>query len=244
MGRPENLNTYVEVLRLLEGLGGSEGHKANEAKFVQGVATDLPKLLPEDDDLLIQMLKHVREPVVIGSPEQKEKGTARHVTFYGFLTTIEQLGGSKGLEDYLIKYPDGIEHVAPVVANTQYKPPRDSESWRKREECSMAIHSFGVYTLYQCFAERSLIAYNAKRWWVGEIDWFPPSMGTLKYDDINNVKLSTSCSLGGVGSLGGGVLGDFYQYINGNWNFVANGFCGGVVVSFVWRDYFGEWTDV
>ncbi|KAH8813571.1 hypothetical protein DL96DRAFT_1626379 [Flagelloscypha sp. PMI_526] len=220
MGRPENLHDYVKVIRLLETLGGSEGHKADEAKFVQALATELPNLLPEDDDLRVQIFKHVKEPMSVGTPEQIEMGHGRYHTFYDFLTTIEQLGGSKGYEEYLNNKPDSGE-VSPET-----KPANRGELWEKKEDCCMSLICTVLYANYVCRAISSNIRFDSTKWFTGQVDWFPLSYGNLSYHVLNYVKWTTCASLGGVSIAGGGLSADFYRKVDGQWKWEGTGFCG------------------
>ncbi|KAH8813661.1 hypothetical protein DL96DRAFT_1625051 [Flagelloscypha sp. PMI_526] len=122
MGRQDNLFIYVDILRLLENLGGSESYQKDEHTFLDGLKTGLRELVPEDDDVAIALLKHSVEPILIGKPEDEKKGQKIYHTFHDFLLKIEMLGGSQSFGSFLRQQPTGLKGRPDAHKDSEWPP--------------------------------------------------------------------------------------------------------------------------
>jgi len=146
MGVQGNHFVYVDVVRHIEKLGGSQGYADNAEAFVEALKKGLSELLPEDDDHVAAILRHAAMPREIGTAADEKAGRRRYITFHDWLLDLESLGGSKGFEDFLSKNPTGIE---PVMSEAKHKeneePARLWEIAGERMLCMMVHIGYIAY---------------------------------------------------------------------------------------------------
>ncbi|KAF8184568.1 hypothetical protein K438DRAFT_1837504 [Mycena galopus ATCC 62051] len=215
MGVQENLLVYVDVIRHIEKLGGSQGHANNEEAFIPALKQGLLELLPEDDNHAVAILKLAAKPREIGTPEDEKEGRQRYFTFREWLVGLESLGGSKGFEDFLKENPTGI---APAVSEAEHKDKTEPvRLWQQTADvCWCSLIDAAFYNWFKTNTQGHSFA--GSKWCVeaGEVPW---TLGEISY----NNPLFARTKKAGVNITGLGLVGDYYD--SGN-SWVGQSICG------------------